>query len=152
MTKPANDNKHLSDDDLLYRCVEQLCTIANVAKVFSEMQQVPLTPEGQKKSAEAIADLHEMTRGLNTNPILSRLLVNIAAGSNQKHMIAATLSVSKKDKRITMRMHYGPGNNDYSDMLVSPEVAAQLSEGLMRGLDMITPKQSIILPESKLIQ
>lgn len=153
MSKPANDNKgDMSIDELLYRCVEQLCIIANVAKTLSEMHQFPLSEAGAKTSAEAIETLHTMTRGLNTPPMLSRLTVNIAAAASSKHMIGASLVVSKTIKQITMKMHYGPGAQDYSDMLLSPEVAKQLSEGLMQGLGIIEPKQSLILPNGKLIQ
>lgn len=150
---PANDNpRALSDDELLYRAVEQLTKVANVAKTLSEMHQFPLSEAGEKTSADAIKTLHDMTRGMNTLPILSRLSVNIAAAMQSKHMLGATLSVSKSTKQITMRMHYGPGQNDFCNMLLTPVVARQLSEGLAQGIDMIEPRQKIILPDHTLIQ
>lgn len=150
---PANDNpRALTDDELLYRAVEQLAHIANLAKTLSEMHQFPLTEASAKTSAEALKTLHEMTRGLSILPIMSRLSVNIAAAMQSKHMLGATLAVSKATKQITMRMHYGPGQNDYCNMLLTPEVARQLSEGLAQGIDMLEPKPKIILPDHKLIQ
>lgn len=150
---PANDNpRALTDDELLYRAVEQLAQVAHVAKTLSEMHQFPMTEASTKTSADAIKMLHDMTRGLNTMPIMSRLSVNIAAAMQSKQMLGATLAVSKATKQITMRMHYGPGQNDYCNMLLTADVAKQLSEGLAKGIDMIEPKQKLILPDHQLIQ
>lgn len=151
--KPANDNPaDISPDELLYRCVEQLCVVANMAKTLSEMHQFPLSEEGSKTVAMAFEEIHKLTRGMDTKPVLSRLSVNIAAAAQQKHMLGATLSVAKSTGQITMKMHYGPGSNDFSDMLLPPEVAQQLSEGLMQAISMVKPKQQLILPDNKLIQ
>lgn len=151
--KPANDNpRALTDDELLYRAVEQLAQVANVAKILSEMHQFPISEASAKTSADAIQMLYDLTRKMDTISILSRLSVNIAAAMQSKHMLGATLAVSKANKQITMRMHYGPGSNDYCNMLLTAEVAKQLSEGLAQGIDMIEPKQKLILPDHKLIQ
>lgn len=151
--KPANDNpKQITDDELLYKAVEQLAAIANVAKTLSEMHQFPLSKAGEKTNEDALKLLFEMTRSLDTLPILSRLSVNIAAAMQSKHMLGSTLAVSKATKQISMRMHYGPGANDWCDFLLSKDVARQLSEGLMRGIGALDPKPTIILPNGNLIQ
>lgn len=150
---PANDNpRALTDDELLYRAVEQLAQVAHVAKTLSEMHQFPITEASAKTSADAIKMLHDMTRGLHTMPILSRLSVNIAAAMQSKHMLGATLVLSRATKQITLRMHYGPGQNDYCNMLLTLDVARQLTDGLAQGIDALDPKPKIILPDHKLIQ
>lgn len=152
MAQPANDNpRKLSDDELLYRAVEQICVVANIAKTLSEVHQFPLTERSAKISADAIEELHKMTRQMDTLAILSRLSVNIAAAMQSKHMVGASLSASKANRQISMKMHYGVGANDYCNMLLSTEVAAQLSEGLAQAINIINPPQKIIMPDHKII-
>lgn len=150
MAQPANDNpRKISDDELLYRSIEQVCAIAHVAKLLSEIHSVPLTEASAKTSAESIAELHRITRQMDTGAILSRLSVNIAAAAQAKHMLGATLTVSRATMQLTLKMHYGPGPNDWHDMLLAPNVAEQLRDGITQGLVLLPPK--IVMPGSKLI-
>jgi len=142
--KPANDNpRKLSDDELLYRGIEQVCMIAHMAKVLSEMHQFALTPTGEKTSTEALAELFRCTRAMDTQAILSRVSINIAAAASAKHMVGASLSVSKAAKQITLRGHYGNGQSDWHDLLLSPEVAEQLRDALTQGLAMLPPNPTV---------
>lgn len=152
MSQPANDNpKTLSGDELLYRAVEQVCMVANMAKTLSEIHQVPMSENGKKLSADALAELHRCTRALDTNAILSRFSVNIAAAAQSKHIIGATLTISKASKQMILKGHYGPGPNDYHDLLMSHEVCEQLRDALTKGLSHL-PKLPTVAAATKTVQ
>lgn len=163
----ANPAKKLSNDDLLYRTVEQLAQIADSAKLLSEFyirnsqehgkaendnQPKPFTDEEAFKIGQLIEGIHKGTRGMNTLAILSRLVVTLTAVAQSKTLLAATLTVSKKDKVVHLKGHYGNGAEDFHDLQMNVGTAQQLCDGLAQAVEIIEGKKSkIILPDSGLI-
>lgn len=152
-----NPATKLSDDELLYRAVEQLCVIADMAKALSEIYvKKPgavseLSDDEVKKLGELIGNIHQGTRGLDTNSILSRMVVNIAAVTKSKNLLGATLTVSKVDRMINLKTHYANGPDDYYILRIAREVAQQLRDGLTQGINMIEPEPQFVMPDKKLI-
>lgn len=145
----------ISDDELLLQSVEQLGIIANQAILLAELCKKGTDENLCTKDIEDCELLAENiiknTKGFNIVPILSRLVVNIAAANQSKHILGARLSVNKKDKSIHIKGHYGPGVNDYNDLNIDIETAKQLRDGLIKACDMIDPQPKIIMPGSGIV-
>lgn len=144
----------LGSDELLYRTVDQLATIANQAQklvdfyVANANGGASFTDEQAKEIGELIQSIHANTRGMDTLSILSRLIVTIAAAAKQRHMFGATLTAKRATKTLHLKCHYGPAEDDWNDIELSLEVAKQLRDGLDEGINMMPPEEKALMPEN----
>lgn len=150
-----NPAKDLSDDELLYRAVEQLCVLAGQAKALSEIYmrkaEGELDADEVKELGGLIGSLYNGSRGLDTLAILARMSVNMAAISKSKNLLGATLTVSKVSRQVNMKTHYAAGPDDYYTLQISRETAQQLRDGLTQAINIIEPEPQLIMPDKKLI-
>lgn len=165
--QPVNDNKvpksvannpaanpalKLTDDELFFAALEQMATIAHISKLASEIFSVPFTESSTKTLGEAMAELFKMTRGYDFNHIMARASVNIAAASQSKHIAGIALAVSKQEKEITMKAFYGPGANDFNDLVMTRDQGIMLRDALHQAVNKIEPEKKLIMPDNSLIQ